>query len=84
MRTTITLDPEVYSMVRRLMQERGLGFKDAVNAAIRAGLAPRKRGAPFRTRAFDMGEPTTSLDKALQLAGALEDDEIRRELALRR
>ena len=71
-------------MVRRLMNERGVGFKEAVNAAIRAGLAPRKRGVRFRTPTFDMGEPTISLDKALQLAGALEDEEVRRELAQRR
>jgi len=84
MRTTVTLEPDVDAMVRRLMRERGLGFKQAVNEAIRVGLGPARRRARFRTRTYDMGEPTVNLDKALQLAAALEDEEIRRELTQRR
>ena len=36
MRTTITLDPDVEALVKRLMRDRGLSFKEAVNAANRA------------------------------------------------
>ena len=64
------------------MRERNLTFKQAVNAAIRAG-APGKatvQAASFRT--FRMGRPRVPLDKALQLAGELEDEELIRKLAL--
>jgi hypothetical protein len=84
MRTTITLDPDVDAMVRRLMRERGLTYKQAVNQAIRAGLESGKRRRPFRTRTFDLGPPAIPLDKALRLAGELEDEELLRKLALRK
>lgn len=83
MRTTITLDPDVVAMVRKLMRERGLSFKEAVNQALRAGLAGNQRPR-FRTATHDMGEPAIPLDKALRLAGELEDEELLRKLALRK
>jgi hypothetical protein len=82
-RTTITLEPDVHMLVKRLMRERGIGFKEAVNLAIRTGLAPAE-SEPARTPTFDLGEPAVPVDKALQLAGALEDEELVRKLALRK
>lgn len=84
MRTTITLDPDVHALVRKLMRERGIGFKEAVNLAIRVGLAREPEASPFRTPTFDLGEPTVPLEKALRLAGELEDEELMRKLALRK
>ena len=83
MRTTITLEPEADAIVRRLMRKRGLTFKQAVNEAIRAGASPDPRRR-FRTRAFDMGQPTLPLDKAVRLASELEDEELIRRLAARK
>lgn len=80
MRTTVTLDPDTEAAVRKLMRERGLTFKQAVNDAIRAGTQPAKR-RPYRTPTFDMGRPLVDLTKALRLAGELEDEEIIRKLA---
>lgn len=86
MRTTVTLDADVEELVHRLMRERGLSFKQAVNEAIRRGLGGRRgrgRGAD-RTPTFPMGfEPSIPWDKALALAGRLEDDELARRLAAR-
>ena len=80
MRTTVTLEPDTDASVRRLMRERGLTFKQAVNEAIRAGTSqPRRR--PFRVPTYNMGVPLVPLDKALQLAGELEDEELIRKLA---
>ena len=82
MRTTITLDPDVAALLKKVMREREVGFKQAVNDAIRAGLAsapPRKR---FRQTTSDMGSPRVDLTKALQLAAQLEDEEIIRKLQL--
>ena len=82
MRTTLTLDPDVHAMVRKLMRERGLSFKEAVNTALRAGLAPSDTGEPFHTPTFDMGGARRPLDRALELAGRLEDEELLRKRSM--
>jgi hypothetical protein len=86
MRTTLTLDPDVEAMVRAAMRDRGVSFKEAVNEAIRAGLGPKRpqRRRRVSTPTFKMGRPAIPLDKALQLAGALEDEELVRRLAIRK
>lgn len=83
-RTTITLEPDVEALLRKLMRERGLGFKEAVNLAIRKGLAPEREGEPFRQPTFSMGPPAVPLVKALALAGELEDEELTRKMELRK
>jgi len=85
MRTTVTLEPDVAARVHRLMRERGLTFKEAVNYAIRQGLdTGRGRSRPFSTPTFELGPPAVPLDKALRLAADLEDEETVRKLALRK
>lgn len=76
MRTTVTLDDDTVAAIKRLMAQRGVSFKQALNDAIREGAARRPRPAPFRTRTAALGTPTVSLDRALQLAGELEDEEL--------
>lgn len=82
MRTTITLTPEADALVRQVMRERDLTFKDAVNAAIVDGLAPAGSGEEFRTPTADLGRAQVSLDRAIQLAGDLEDHELMRRRSL--
>ncbi len=84
MRTTITLEPDVEQLVRRLMRERGMTFKQAVNHAIRSGMSAPGGRSEFSTPTFDMGPPSVPLEKALTLAGELEDEEIARRLAMRK
>jgi hypothetical protein len=86
MRTTVTLDPDVEAKLRAAMRERGISFKVALNDAVRDGLRektnPTKR---FRVQSRPMGvRPGINLDKALRLAGELEDEEILRKMALRK
>lgn len=76
MRTTVTLDPDTEQIVRRRMRERNQSFKEALNEVIRAGAAAGRAPRPFRTEVASMGEPTVNLDRALQLAADLEDDEL--------
>jgi hypothetical protein len=83
MRTTLTLDPDVHALLRKLMRERGLSFKKAVNLAIRAGLASGSEAAA-QTPTFTLGVPRVPLERALRLAGELEDEELIRKLALRK
>jgi len=87
MRTTVTLDPDVEALLRKLMRERGLSFKAALNQAVRDGLVRPKpaRARPYRLKTSRMGfRPELRLDKALSLAAGLEDDEIARKLSLRK
>jgi hypothetical protein len=85
MRTTVTLDPDVERLVKDAMRERGLSFKQALNEALRRGLAPQRRPRRFVQRSFQMGESQeVRWDKALALAEAMEDEELSRKLALRK
>jgi hypothetical protein len=80
MRTTVTLDADVEAKLKATMRERGVSFKAALNDAVRAGLSgdhtPRKR---FRVKPAPLGA-RFNIDKALQVAGEMEDEEILRKL----
>lgn len=86
MRTTVTLDPDLVAKLRRIAQERGVSFKEALNTALRAGLGEQAGPArPYRVRARRLGlRPGIDLDRALRLAAALEDEETLREIELRK
>lgn len=77
MRTTVTLDEDVAAAVKRVAQERGLSFKEALNTAVRAGLrSGSSDGRTYRMPSRNLGlRPDTDLSKALQLAAALDDEE---------
>jgi Arc/MetJ family transcription regulator len=80
MRTTITLDPDTRLLVERAMRERGLTFKEAVNAAIRAGLGEAAHSGRLFTRPRELGPARVDLTKALGLAAELEDDVLARRM----
>jgi hypothetical protein len=73
-RTTVTLDPDVEQVIRRRMSERGQSFKEALNDVVREGSGMRR--SAFTTAVHTMGQPSVVLDRALGLAGDLEDDEL--------
>jgi len=82
MRTTITLDSDVEALLNKLMTERGLTFKEAVNGLLRAALTTQTdRRVDFSFPTHDMGEPAVSLEHALRVASDLEDEEIIRKLS---
>lgn len=78
MRTTVTLDPDTEQIIRRRMRERGMSFKEALNDAIRSGASGRR--PRFVTEVASMGESRVNLDRALQIAADLEDDELLRRM----
>ena len=80
MRTTVTLDTDTEQMIRWLMQTQEISFKQAINNAIRQGCAPPAPETEFRTKTFSMGRPTINLDRALQVAAELEDEELIRKM----
>ncbi len=78
MRTTVTLDADTLVVVRRLMTERQVSFKVALNDAIRAGTVTT--AAPVELPVYDMGAPSIDLTRALALAGHLEDEALLEKL----
>jgi hypothetical protein len=88
MRTTVTLDPDVEALLRKVMRERGVSFKEALNQAIRLGAGAAPRRSPrhrFQQKTYRMGfRPEFQWDKALALAAAMEDEELVRKLQLRK
>lgn len=86
MRTTVTLDDDVAARLRRTARERDVPFKVALNDALRAGLGSGGvRAKAYRMPVRSLGlRRGVELDKALALAGDLEDAETLRKLELRK
>lgn len=79
MRTTVTLDADVESMLRKEVRRRGDPFKQVLNDAVRAGLrAMKQNDEAFEPVIFEMGQPRVDLTKAAALAAELEDEELLR------
>jgi len=86
MRTTLTLDDDVATRVKQIARERGISFKEALNSLLRAGLSKTDGSRkPFKVAARPLGvRPGIDIDKALRLAGELEDAETIRKLERRK
>lgn len=86
MRTTLTIADDLLDRLKREARRSRRPLKVVVNEALRLGvdqLRPPARRQAFKQRTFRMGYPPgSSLDKALQLAARLDDEEIARKLAL--
>ena len=55
-----------------------------LRAGIKAMSVPARSSKRYREQVHSMGEPRITLDKALSVAAALEDDEILRKLRARK
>lgn len=86
MRTTLTLDDDVAAQLKAAARERGTSFKEAVNSALRRGLSTQSAPThPYELPARPLGlRSGVDADKALRLAGELEDAELVRKLELRK
>jgi hypothetical protein len=86
-RTTVTLEPDVERLLQETMRDKGLSFKEALNEAVRAGLArrPAAKRRRFVQKTYSLGgEPSFPWDKALAAADTIEDEELIRKMALRK
>ena len=86
-RTTLTIDDQLAADLKRLALETDRSFKKVVNDTLRAGLKARSTPTGrYRLRPSRLGgvRAGIDLDRALRVADALEDDEILRELQLRK
>ena len=80
MRTTLTLDPDVSSLLEREMANRKLPFKQVVNDAIRKGLGASSP-ADFTFARYEMGQPHVDLTHATRIAADLEDEALAAKLS---
>ena len=90
MRTTLTLEEPIAIALKNAAHRSGKPFKQVVNETLRAGLKASKASAsaprPYRLKPASLGGVLVpaNLDKALQLADMLEDNELRRKLDQRK
>ena len=76
MRTTLTLDPDVATMIEQVRRERHASLRDVVNDALRRGLTAAKTAPrePFVTRAVDLGSPwLPNIDDIADVLEQIED-----------
>ncbi len=89
MRTTLTIEDGIAARLREIAHRSGRSFEAVVNDALRAGITNNRivtRRKPYRLEPIALGAVVGpyDLDKALQLADVLEDEEIARTLQLRK
>jgi hypothetical protein len=88
MRTTLTIEDYIMRELKEEAHRTGQPMKKVVNEVLRAGLHHLRKpepGEPYECKTYSMGyPPRVNLDKALNIASALEDEEIIRKLSLRK
>ena len=88
MRTTLDIELQLLKALRREALHRKIPVKHLVNRLLRQALneRPVTPTAPYHLPTFDMGLPLpgVNLDKALAIAAELEDEEMLREMHLRK
>jgi len=88
MRTTVRVDDDLLERLKAQARKENVSLTRLLNRTLKAGLqagSARPRKQPiYGERTYSMGAPRVALDKALALAATLEDEEIVRELALRK
>jgi hypothetical protein len=88
MRTTLTIDDRIAQALKDLAHRSNRPFKDVVNEILRAGLKAKgaRKAKPYVVRPASLGGPMPgiSLDKALALSDAIEDQELAAKMQLRK
>jgi len=89
MRTTLTIDDSLAELLKKQAYETGKPFKQVVNEALRAGLENARAvpaARPYRLEPASMGASPSgrNLEKALEMASALENEELERKMELRK
>ena len=86
MRTTVTLDPDVKSLLTEAAYREGKTFNATLNDAIGAGLVARtasaSKRAPPDIQVVVMGKPLVDLSKANALADDLDDQDFKAKFEL--
>lgn len=89
MRTTLTIDDNIAKTLKEAAHRSGKSYKEVINETLRAGMTAKhiiNKAKPYRLNPVSLGNvsPGYNLDKALQLADHLEDEEIARKLDMKK
>lgn len=74
MRTTLTLDDDVFMALHERSRDSGRSFKEVVNDALRRGLLETQPRRVIVAPTLDLGAPRIDATKALDLAMRADDD----------
>lgn len=89
MRTTLTIDDKLANTLKDAAHRSGRSFKAIVNETLLDGVQfqrARKKPKPYKLNPVALGgvRPGIDLDKALQLADRLEDEELVRKFRMKK
>ncbi len=88
MRTTVRIDDDLLTELKERALLGNLSFTRMLNRTLREGLRSLANDSterrPYREKPVSMGKPQIDTVKSLSLAAKLEDDEVARELQLRK
>lgn len=87
MRSTVRIDDDLMMALKEQARRESVSLTRMMNRVLRVGLnAGSGRGSnkKHKEKTYAMGTPRVDLDKALALAGDLEDEEILRKMSLRK
>ncbi|MBK9062909.1 MAG: DUF2191 domain-containing protein [Acidobacteria bacterium] len=89
MRTTLNLDEDLATVLKKAARREGQSFTSVVNETLRAGLTkggrqPRPRRYRLSPASLGGASAGVDLDRALRLADLLEERAIAEKLALRK
>ena len=74
MRTTLTLDDDLFMALNERARATGRSFKEVVNEVVRRGLFDSDPPRPIVAPTLDMGAPRIDVTKALDLAMQSDDE----------
>ena len=82
MRTTLTIDDDVATLLERIRRTKNQSFKELVNEALRQGLkemaTPPKPRKPYKTRAVSLGRCLVgSLDDISEMLAFAEGEDFK-------
>lgn len=88
MRTTVRVDDEILEQLKAQARKENVSLTRLLNRTLKAGLqaggARRSKRPVYREQPHSMGTPRLALDKALVMAAMQEDEEVVRDLTLRK
>jgi hypothetical protein len=88
MRTTLRIEDDLIAEAKQRAAKDKVSLAEMINRLLRSALRQKateeSNRRRYREKPVAMGEPRADLTKALQRAATLEDDEIERNLSLRK
>lgn len=87
MRTTIDINDDLMHTIKQKSLQTGLSLKVIINQALNLGIKKifSNSGPKYKLPVYSLGNPVNyNLDKSLELAASLENDEIIRKMQLKK